>query len=267
MHTAFSSLEEGAADFTMAFQPIVDLSVGEVFAHEALVRPVPVAGQPGGCAADVFRYVTPEALPKFDEACRERAVQLAGRLGLQGFLALNFMPQCLADPQASLLRTLEQAEANRLPPHRLILEVPGAACGGDSRRLRGILQGYRSLGVITAIDDFGAGQGGLHLLADCQPDIVKLDQALVRGIHRDRARRAIVRAVTAMCAELGISLIAEGVEDVDEAYELRELDVRLFQGHLFGRPAVGMMPAAHLAVMDQLTGQHAALRVLESTRG
>jgi EAL domain-containing protein (putative c-di-GMP-specific phosphodiesterase class I) len=252
--------------FSMAFQPIVDLTRGEIFAYEALVRPPPRHGQGQGCAADVLQQVTAGALPEFDEACREQALATAGRLGLGGFLALNFMPHVLPDSRASLLRSLAVAERQRIAPHRLILEVPGVACSADGARLRGILADFRSLGVITAIDDFGAAHGGLHLLADCQPDIVKIDMALTRGIHRDRARRAIVRAVTAMCADLGISLVAEGVEEVDEAYELRELDVRLFQGYLFGRPSVGMLPQPNLAVMDQLTGQHAALRLLEPER-
>jgi EAL domain-containing protein (putative c-di-GMP-specific phosphodiesterase class I) len=252
--------------FSMAFQPIVDLTRGEIFAYEALVRPPPRHGQGQGCAADVLQHLTADALPEFDEACREQALMTAGRLGLTGFLALNFMPHVLPDSHASLLHSLAVAERQRIAPHRLILEVPGVACSTDSASLRGILADFRSLGVITAIDDFGAAHGGLHLLADCQPDIVKIDMALTRGIHRDRARRAIVRAVTAMCADLGISLVAEGVEEVDEAYELRELDVRLFQGYLFGRPSVGMLPQPNLAVMDQLTGQHAALRLLEPER-
>lgn len=247
----------------MAFQPIVDVSRSEIFGYEALLRPLRAPGQPEGEASDVLRHVAREDLPGFDEACRAHAVALAGRLGLQGMLALNFMPLALVDARASLLRTLDVAHGQRLDAHRLILEVPGSACRGDTARLREVLADCRSLGVTTAIDDFGAAHGGLHVLADCERDMVKLDMQLTRGLHRDRARRAIVRAVSAMCSDLGISLVAEGVEDVDDAAELRELDVRLFQGYLLGRPAVGLLPTANLAAMDQLTGRHVALRLLE----
>jgi EAL domain-containing protein (putative c-di-GMP-specific phosphodiesterase class I) len=261
-----SRMDNPAADITMAFQPIVDLSRGEVFAYEALVRPGQHGGH-GGCASDVFSRIEGPRLGAFDEHCRALAIGAATRLGLDGFLALNFMPTALDDPRASLKRSLDVASSQRLPAHRLILEVACAAAGQDSGWLCGVLAEYRSEGVVTAIDDFGGGSGGLHLLADCQPDLVKVDIQLIRGIHRDRARRAIVRAMMTMCSDLGISLIAEGVEDVDEAYELRELDVRLFQGNLFGRPAVGSLPQPNFAVMDQLTGQHAALRLLEAGRG
>jgi EAL domain-containing protein (putative c-di-GMP-specific phosphodiesterase class I) len=254
-------------DIAMAFQPIVDLVRGEIFAYEALVRPAPNGDAHAGCASDVFSRIEGPRLGAFDEQCRALAIHTAARLGFDGFLALNFMPEALDDPRASLRRSLEVAAARRIGAHRLILEVTGGAASLDSGWLRGVLADYRTEGVVTAIDDFGAGHGSLTLLADCQPDLVKLDIRLIRGIHRDRARRAVVRAVMTMCADLGISLIAEGVEDVAEAYELRELDVRLFQGNLFGRPEVGLLPQPNFAVMDQLTGQHAALRLLETGRG
>jgi EAL domain-containing protein (putative c-di-GMP-specific phosphodiesterase class I) len=252
-------------EMTMAFQPIVDLSRGEIFAYEALVRRPPHGGNFDDHAGEILGRVPPDLLGEFDERCRDLAISSATRLGLQGFLALNFIPEVLADPGASLRRSLECAAARRLLAHRLIFEV-SAATRIDSRKLRAVLAEYRAEGVITAIDDFGAAHGGLHLLADCQPDLVKIDMQLIRGIHRDRARRAIVRAIATLCADLGISLVAEGVEEVDEAYELRELDVRLFQGYLFGRPAIDMLPQPNLAILDQLTGQHAALRLLESAQ-
>lgn len=257
---------DSGPEIAMAFQPIVDASRGELFAYEALARPPSSPGRDPGCASDVFSRVEVQRLGVFDEACREEAIRVAGRLGLTGFLALNFMPDLLEDPRESLRRSLSVAASVRLAPHRLILEVASPTACADSDWLRGVLAEYRAEGVITAIDDFGAVTGGLHLLADCQPDLVKIDGRLTRGVHRDRARRAIVRAVVAMCADLGISLVAEGVEHVDDAYELRELEVRLFQGHLFGRPALGMLPTPNFAVIDQLTGQHAALRLLEPGR-
>ena len=75
----------------------------------------------------------------------------------------------------------------------------------------------------TAIDDFGAGYSGLNLLADFQPDLIKLDMALIRDVDQDRARQAIVRGVVMMCSELNVTVIAEGiVQSVkDSPYRLR----------------------------------------------
>lgn len=89
---------------------------------------------------------------------------------------------------------------------------------------------------MTAIDDFGAGFAGLNLLADFQPDMVKLDMALVRGIDQSKPRRAIVAGVAAMCRELGIQVIAEGIETGEEMCCLRDLGIGLMQGYWFSRP-------------------------------
>ena len=106
----------------------------------------------------------------------------------------------------------------------------------DGSWLAEILSEYKRIGFKTAIDDFGAGFAGLTLLADFQPDIVKLDMALIRAIDQSPPRRAIVAGVVAMCRELGIELIAEGIETADEARCLADLGIGLMQGYWFGRP-------------------------------
>ena len=102
---------------------------------------------------------------------------------------------------------------------------------------------YKRLGFATAIDDFGAGYSGLNLLADFQPDYLKLDIKLVRDIHRDRSRQAIVSGIVTVCRDLGVRIVAEGVEQVDEARWLRDAGIRYFQGYLFARPAFEALPA------------------------
>src|SRR5690606_32276433 len=94
------------------------------------------------------------------------------------------------------------------------------------------------------IDDFGAGFAGLNLLADFQPDIVKLDMALVRGIDQSLPRRAIVSGVVSICQQLGIGVIAEGIETRDEAQCLADLGIALMQGYWFARPQFERASAA-----------------------
>jgi EAL domain-containing protein (putative c-di-GMP-specific phosphodiesterase class I) len=101
---------------------------------------------------------------------------------------------------------------------------------------------FRALGLKVAIDDFGSGYSGLNLLADFQPDQIKLDMRLVRGIDLNGPRQAIVRAVGQVCVDLGIDVIAEGVETVEEYTWLANHDVRLFQGFLFARPGFESFP-------------------------
>ncbi len=92
------------------------------------------------------------------------------------------------------------------------------------------------------IVDVETGHSGLGMLADFQPDVIKIDMGLVRGIHADRVRRAIARSIVTLCHDLNISVIAEGIETLDEAITMRELGVRLFQGCFFARPALEQLP-------------------------
>jgi EAL domain-containing protein (putative c-di-GMP-specific phosphodiesterase class I) len=101
------------------------------------------------------------------------------------------------------------------------------------------------MGLKVAIDDFGAGYSGLNLLAEFQPDQVKLDMKLIRSIESHGPRQAIVQAVNQICVDLGIDVIAEGVETQAEYEWLRSRRIFLFQGFLFARPALESLPTVH----------------------
>src|SRR5690606_22083928 len=90
----------------------------------------------------------------------------------------------------------------------------------------------------TAIDDFGEGYAGLSLLADFLPDYLKIDMNLVRNVHLDRAKKAILSGIISVAKELEITVIAEGVEPVDEYSYLRDKGIDLMQGFLFARPEI-----------------------------
>jgi EAL domain-containing protein (putative c-di-GMP-specific phosphodiesterase class I) len=240
--TACSACRDGAAaldfTFTMAFQPIVDLRHGgSVFAYEALVR-----GSDGSSAAGVLARVNDTNRYAFDQACRVRAVELAARLGMDCRLSINFLPNAVYQPEACIRATLEAARRSGFPVERIIFEVAEHENALDREHLNRILRAYRRQGLRTAIDDFGAGYAGLGLLADFQPDMLKIDMALVRGICTDPVRQAIVRSIVSMGESLGIAVIAEGVETEEELRPLRAMGVHLFQGYLFARPAVEALP-------------------------
>ena len=110
--------------------------------------------------------------------------------------------------------------------------------------------------MITAIHDFGAGHSGLNMLAEFVPDVVNLDMALTRNIHPDRVRQAIVRSIMSLCGELHISVIAEGIETMQEAVAARDLGIRLFQGFLFARPAIERLPSVQLLIVEQVRSRH-----------
>ncbi|CAN5818264.1 hypothetical protein BH11PSE1_BH11PSE1_20520 [soil metagenome] len=99
------------------------------------------------------------------------------------------------------------------------------------------------MGFGVALDDFGAGHAGLNLLARFQPDIIKLDMELIRGLDASLPRRIIVDGVMKMSAALGVEVIAEGIETREELAALREIGVRYIQGYLFAKPGFQSLPA------------------------
>jgi EAL domain-containing protein (putative c-di-GMP-specific phosphodiesterase class I) len=113
----------------------------------------------------------------------------------------------------------------------------------DVAHVQRIVAEYRKQGFATALDDFGAGYAGLNLLASFQPDFIKLDMELIRGIATTPARQTIVAGVILMARQLGIVVIAEGVETEAELTALRAAGIQLFQGYLFAKPAVATLPA------------------------
>ncbi|QDL93487.1 EAL domain-containing protein [Paroceanicella profunda] len=224
----------------MAFQPIFDLSTGSIFAQEALVR-----GPAFEPPSEVFAEVTEENRYNFDQLCRTRAIECAAELGLDGALSINFLPNAVYEPAHCIRRTLWAADKADFPPENLIFEFTEGEQIRSTDHLLAIVSEYRRHGFRIAIDDFGAGFAGLGLLADLQPDILKLDMHLIRGIESSPARRSIVRATLRICSDLGILAVAEGIETPEELDEVADLGVHLVQGYLIARPSTGRLVQAH----------------------
>ncbi|MCB9730630.1 MAG: EAL domain-containing protein [Deltaproteobacteria bacterium] len=231
----------GVPGYAYAFQPIVDVHRRRIYSYEALIR-----GPQGEPAWSVLGRVAPEAASAFDHQTRVAAITAAGRLGIDCHLNVNCLPSSLEDPAAALAATLTAARRARLPLSRLIIEVTENEMIADRERFAHTIGEFRRAGVKIAIDDFGAGYSGLNLLAEFQPDLIKLDMALVRGIESHGPRQAIVRAIVSACEDLGMEIIAEGVETLDELSWCEDAGVSLFQGYLLGRPGFDCLPEAEL---------------------
>jgi len=220
---------------TMAFQPIVDVSTQTVFAYEALVR-----GKDGAGAGQVLAQISAANRYAFDQLCRTTAIELAAEIDMAAEganLSINFLPNAVYEPRACIRTTLAAAMRTGFPVNRIIFEFTESEAM-DADHILNILRSYRAMGFKTAIDDFGAGYAGLGLLALFQPDIVKLDMALIRNIDTDPVKRTIVRNTLNMLRDLGVEPVCEGVETLAEHDVLRDLGVSLMQGYLLAKPAV-----------------------------
>jgi EAL domain-containing protein (putative c-di-GMP-specific phosphodiesterase class I) len=230
-------------DFTMAFQPIIDLDTGRPFAYEALVR-----GLNGEGAGAILAMVNDGNRYRFDQACRVKAIELATHLGMHRLpgcrLSINFLPNAIYRPETCIRSTLEACTRFGFPMEQLMFEVTEGERVNDFGHLIDIFSDYRRRGFFTAIDDFGSGYSGLNLLAEFQPHVLKIDMELIRAIDANAARQAIVSAIATLAERLGITLVAEGIETAGERDTLRDLGIRYQQGYLFARPAIGELALA-----------------------
>ena len=224
----------------MAFQPVVDLDAGRVYAYEALVR-----GPAGESAASVLGQVTPANRYAFDQSCRVKAIALASQLGVQrtgASLSINFIPGAMYRPENCVRATLAAGRRHGFPADRLVFELTENEEVTDYAHLQNIFRVYRAHSFRTAIDDFSAGFSGLGLLAHFPADVVKIDMSLVRALDTDARRHAIVGGLVGMCRALSTQVVAEGVETAGELAALRALGVGLFQGYLFAKPGFEALP-------------------------
>lgn len=187
----------------------------------------------------------------FDQTCRVLAIATAKRLGLTARLSINFLPNAVYEPASCICLTLAAAEKVGFDPTLLIFELTEEQKIENPDHVLRIITDYQARGFATAIDDFGAGYSGLNLLADYQPNLIKLDIGLVRGIDKNPVRQEIVAGIFDTAQRLGIATIAEGVETAEEYRWLRNLGITLFQGYLFAKPEVEALPQPNWQVVDE----------------
>lgn len=224
-------------DFTMAFQPIINCQTKTIFGYEALAR-----GLNNESAYSVISKVNDNNRYLFDQLCRVKAISLASKLNLDSMLSINFLPNAIYQPERCIRTTLNAAKEYNFPVENIMFEFTEVEKIDDSDFIKSIIDYYRKLGFITAIDDFGAGYAGLGLLANFQTNIVKLDMDLIRNIDQDIGRQIIIKNCLNMFRELNITPLAEGIESIGEMQWLRDSGVALLQGYLFAKPGFECLP-------------------------
>lgn len=212
----------------IAWQPIWDIRTGTLVGHEALIR---------GPART--RWATPAQLFAWAESvgrsedlerrCRQlawEAAQSAWPAGQRLFLNVDGRWPDLPEPW-------EQPDAAGVP---LAVEVSERHPALDNPALQAALARWRKLGHLIAIDDYGTGYAGAATVLALQPDLLKLDRRLVAGIDADTQKQSLVAALRRWTEDLGVLLLAEGVETAAELDMVRQLGCDLAQGFYLGRP-------------------------------
>lgn len=221
------------------FHPILRAETGEVFGHEALIRARhPETGDMIGAGPIIDAAVALKLEHVLDQRARQAAIRNAAALRLtKKRIFINFMPNTIYDPEVCLRTTMETVQECDVDPAQLVFEVVETENIPDMKRLRTILDYYRSRGVGTAVDDMGAGFSSLQYLTALRPDFVKLDRDLVvRAEHEETARRNM-DLIIRQAKRLEIQVIAEGIETEAQKEMCREAGADFLQGFLFGPPA------------------------------
>ncbi len=225
-----SSFARGLDTLWMAYQPIVCWRTRTVYAYEALLRCREPALPHPGAFLDAARL-----LGRGLELGRQVRATVASRMLTQprpGIGFVNLTSQDLMD-DALYDRSAPLSQVAR----RVVLEVTERSPLDEIADLRARIGRLRAIGFRIALDDLGAGYSGLGNFTQLEPDVVKLDMGLVRGVDTDTTKRRLVRSMIQLCRDMEIAVVGEGVETVSERDVLAELGCTLFQGYLFARPA------------------------------
>jgi EAL domain-containing protein (putative c-di-GMP-specific phosphodiesterase class I)/ActR/RegA family two-component response regulator len=229
--------EAALSQIWMAFQPIVQWSERRVIGYEALVRSrSPVFAHPHTLLEAADRL---GRLHDLGQSIRNAVAEVARTAPGELVFFVNVQAQDLLD--AGLYGTGCPLSA---VAHRVVLEITERASLEHIDGLGGRIARLRGLGYRIAVDDLGAGYAGLSSFAQLKPDVIKLDMTLTRNVHADSTRRSVVESLARLCRELGVTLVAEGVESEPERDALVNTGCQLFQGFLFGRPGVSVTSGA-----------------------
>jgi len=212
----------------VVFQPITALDRDQVVGFEALAR---FPTEPERPIEAWFADAAGLGLgADLELAAIERAFAHIDHLPPDAFLSVNVSPATAVSPRF-------EACCRAVDPNRLVIEVTEHAPVDDYVALTDALAALRARGVRLAIDDAGAGFASLRHVLRLNPDLIKLDISLTRRIDTDPVRRALATSLIAFAAEVGATILAEGIESRWELEALRRLGVRYGQGYHLARPA------------------------------
>ncbi|MDP9034017.1 MAG: EAL domain-containing protein [Myxococcota bacterium] len=211
------------------FQPIADYRLRRIFGYEALLRSnEPALPHPGAVLSAAERL---GRLPELGQRVRDLSARAFERAPDGVLLFVNLHTRDLLDPHLYDAQSpLTHIAA------RVVLELTERAAIDDIPDARSRVARLRQLGFRIAIDDLGAGYAGLSSFAALEPEVVKLDMSLVRDVQRSPIRQRLIGSMTSLCKDMGMRVVAEGIESIEECETVFDLGCGLLQGYYFAKP-------------------------------
>lgn len=239
------------------YQPIYDLLTGGPAGFEGLVRPTEEAPFRDASALFTAAEVAGHTV-ELDLFAVETILTGLDERPIEGYLSVNFSPRSLETDQFRVTDLLALLGAHGVEPSRVVIELTEREAVQDMTRLRDNLAACRAAGLRIAADDVGAGNAGLRLLSEVEFDVVKIDLSLVQGgVLRDSAL-SVLRAIQDVAGRQNATVVAEGIETVEQLEAVRTLGIATGQGYLLGAPTA--MPVADRIDLASLVESHEARR-------
>ncbi len=218
------------------YQPIVKLDNGDIIGYEALSR-----GPSGSILYSpidlLYAAEKNDMLWELESIFRSLAIEKAAGLKDDQYLFLNVDPNIIRDPNFEKGLTKEYLNKFGVSPDKIVFEITERTAIEDYDTFRKILSNYINQGYKIAIDDAGSGYSGMNTIVETKPHFIKIDMNIVRDIHQDSFKQAIVKSFVQLGNNTNILIIAEGVETKEELKSLLRLGVYAGQGYYFQKPA------------------------------
>lgn len=225
-----ASFERALDTLWMAYQPIVRANDHSLFGYEALLRSNERALPHPGAILDAAERLG--RLPELGRKIRAASTTPVAAAGLRTALFVNLHARDLMDDSLYSATSPLASIADQV-----VLEITERASLDEVKDARAKIAELRRMGFRIAIDDLGAGYAGLTSFAALEPDFVKLDMSLVRDVDQNLTKQKLVRSISALCKDLGMVVVAEGIETVAERDAVVDLGCELLQGYLLAKPA------------------------------
>ncbi|PLY05877.1 MAG: GGDEF domain-containing protein [Arcobacter sp.] len=232
---AFRPIDVDKLDF--AFQPIVNTYTGKTYAVEALIRNTDELGFK--TIQDFFDELNKQQiLFKMDMILRKKAIEKFKKIDIKNLkLFYNLDNRMLNMPDFKVGETAEILEAANLEQNQLCFEITEHHSFEDEDLLKEIINVYKKQNYHIAIDDFGTGIAGLHLLYIAEANFIKIDRFFINEINRDSKKRLFCSSIVEMAHIMGMKVIAEGIETIEEYYTCKDIKADYIQGYLISKPS------------------------------
>lgn len=219
-------------------QPIVSLkNGGHLYGYESLLRTeAPQQVSPGKLFSTAHET---GLLSLLDKRAREAAIKSKKEkipAGIKSFI--NFLPSTIYNPEYCLRHTFNLVNQYQIDPDELVFEVVESEKIADIDHLKKVLNTYKRQGMKVALDDVGAGFSTLEVLEMLNPDYVKIDRQYINRCDQDSANQEFLARVIELAEKLGITVLAEGIEQKEELEYCMKIGIDLAQGYYLGKPSV-----------------------------